>query len=421
MKPMRTTVLCLLLLSSAVPGAPEALPGARPGDVGLSSDRLERLRRFVAGEIREGHISGAVSLVARRGKVAYIDAQGMADIESASPMREDAVFRIASMTKPIVSLGALMLYEEGRLLLDNPVSRFLPELAHPRVAVESEGTVVDPERIGTVPAARDITIYDLLTHRSGLTYGFINQGPVGELYRRAQLERPMATTEELVRRLAELPLAHEPGTQFEYSRATDVLGRVIEVVTGQNLDVFLRERILDPLGMKDTRFYLTEGEAPRLVTLYERAPEGELRPVEVWRDSPHVRGPKTFFSGGGGLVSTTADYARFLQMLLDGGELDGTRLVSPKTVELMTADHVGADIPIYPGYGFGLGVAVQRAVGRGHVLSSEGDYTWGGIFNTVFWVDPSEELFLLFMTNVSPYDLDQRWYIKTLVYQAIVD
>jgi CubicO group peptidase (beta-lactamase class C family) len=287
-----------------------------------------------------------------------------------------------------------------------------------RVAVVPEGEAVSPEALETVPAAREITIHDLLTHRSGFTYGFINQGPVGELYRRARLLES-STTEELVRRLAELPLVHQPGTTFEYSHSTDVLGRLVEVVSGQRLDRFLEERILLPLGMKDTKFYLSAEESDRLVTLYQRGEALPLKPLDGGRQSRLVVGPKTWFSGGGGLVSTAADYYRFLQMLLNGGELEGTRLVSRKSVELMTTDHLGKEIGIYPGYGFGLGFAVRQELGKGRSLGSEGDYTWGGIFNTVFWVDPKEELILIFLTNFNPYDLDQRWYVKTLVYQAL--
>jgi CubicO group peptidase (beta-lactamase class C family) len=372
--------------------------------------------------MEKDRIAGAVSLVARRGHIVWFDVAGKADIEEGRAMREDSIFRIMSMTKPIVSLAVMMLHEEGRFLLDDPISRFIPELGKLRVAVVPEGEAVSPEAIETVPAAREITIHDLLTHRSGFTYGFINQGPVGELYRRARLLETVATNEELVRRLAELPLAHQPGTAFEYSHSTDVLGRLVEVVSGQRLDRFLEERILLPLGMKDTKFYLSAEEAERLVTLYQRGPVTDappLKPLDGGRDSRLVVGPKTWFSGGGGLVSTAADYYRFLQMLLNGGELEGTRLVSRKTVELMTKDHLGKEIPIYPGYGFGLGFAVRQELGKGRSLGSEGDYTWGGIFNTVFWVDPKEELILIFLTNFSPYDLDQRWYVKTLVYQAI--
>jgi CubicO group peptidase (beta-lactamase class C family) len=315
------------------------------------------------------------------------------------------------MTKPIVSLAVLILYEEGRFLLDDPIAKFLPELANPRVAA-ADG--------GSVPAQRAITIHDLLTHRAGLTYGFINRGPVGELYRNANLFE-VATARDLVRKLAELPLVHQPGTTFEYSHATDVLGVLVEVVSGKRLDEFLRERILEPLGMKDTDFYLPDEKASRLVTLYRREEGKHLQPVETGTESPIVRGPKTFFSGGGGLVSTTSDYFRFLQMLLNGGEHEGTRLVSRKTVELMTADHVGREIPESPGYGFGLGFAVRQKIGKGHVLGSEGEYMWGGIDNTEFFVDPREELIAIFHTNVRPYNMRQKWYVKTLVYQALVE
>ena len=407
-----------LLLLTLVPTLASGAERVRPEDVGLSSERLSRVGDFALAEIEKGRIAGAVSLVARRGHIVYVESVGKADIEEGRAMREDSIFRIMSMTKPIVSLAVMMLHEEGRFLLDDPISRFIPELGKLRVAVVPEGEAVSPEALETVPAAREITIHDLLTHRSGLTYGFLNQGPVGELYRRARLLES-STTEELVRNLSELPLVHQPGTSFEYSHSTDVLGKLVEVVSGQRLDRFLEERILLPLGMKDTKFYLSAEEADRLVTLYQRGEAPPLKPLDGGRESRLVVGPKTWFSGGGGLVSTATDYYRFLQMLLNEGELDGTRLVSRKTVELMTKDHVGKEIPIYPGYGFGLGFAVRQELGKGRSLGSEGDYTWGGIFNTVFWVDPKEELISIFLTNFSPYDRDQRWYVKTLVYQAI--
>jgi CubicO group peptidase (beta-lactamase class C family) len=392
-----------------------AIPETRPEDVGLSSERLARLHRYVAGEVSSGRIAGAVTLVARRSQVSYLDCAGMADVEASSPMTPESIFRLRSMTKPIVSLAVLMLYEEGRFLLDDPVSKFIPELAHRKVASVDEAT----GKVKTVPAEREITILDLLTHRSGLTYAFLSQGPILDLYREARLDEA-PTNEELVHRIATLPLVHQPGTEFQYSRSTDVLGRFVEIVSGESLDRLLSERILGPLGMKDTSFYLSEEKAPRLVTLYERVDGGGLRPLETFRESPKVKGPKTLFEGGGGLVGDVSDYYRFLQMLLNGGVLDGVRLVSPKTVELMTTDLVGQEIGIHPGYGFGLGVAVRQALGRGHVIGSEGEYTWGGIDNTVFWVDPKEELILVFMTNFQPYDLTQRWYVKTLVDQAIV-
>ncbi len=418
MKRLYPFLLFLSFLSTLASGTERV----RPEEVGLSSERLSRLGEFALTEIEKGRIAGAVSLVARRGHIVYFESVGKADIEEGRAMREDSIFRIASMTKPIVSLAVMMLHEEGRFLLDDPISRFIPELGKLRVAVVPEGESVSPEALETVPAAREITIHDLLTHRSGLTYGFLNKGPVGELYRRARLLETVSTTENLVRKLAELPLVHQPGTTFEYSHSTDVLGMLVEVVSGQRLDRFLEERILLPLGMKDTKFSLSAEEADRLVTLYQRGEAPSLKPLDGGRESRLViteGGPKTWFSGGGGLVSTAADYYRFLQMLLNGGDLDGTRLVSRKTVELMTKDHLGKEIPINPGYGFGLGFAVRQELGKGRSLGSEGDYTWGGIFNTVFWVDPKEELILIFLTNFSPYDLDQRWYVKTLVYQAI--
>jgi CubicO group peptidase (beta-lactamase class C family) len=396
-----------------------ALASTQTEVAGFSVERLDGVRAFVAREMEQRRIAGAVTLVARRGQVVFYEAAGMADIEAGDVMTKDAIFRIRSMTKPIVSLAVLMLYEQGHYLLDDPISKFIPELASLQVASSATTNDTPPEELVTVAAERDITIIDLLTHRAGLAYGFINPGPVGELYRRAALESS-PTAAELVARLAELPLARQPGRVHEYSHATDVLGRLVEVVSGQRLDAFLDEHILEPLGMGDTYFYLPPEAASRLVTLYRSSEGSSLESVETAAESPFVAGPRTFFGGGGGLVATTWDYYRFLSLLLNRGELDGVRLVSPKTIELMTSDHVGHEIGIHPGYGFGLGVAVRQGSG-GVVLGSEGDYTWGGIDNSVFWVDPREELILIFMTNSAPYDLYQRWYLKTAVYQALIE
>lgn len=416
MGPRSKLTPALLVAAGLISLSPWAFAETPPEQVGLSSQRLARLHRYVAGEVSSQHIAGAVTLVARHGQVAYLDCVGMADKENARPMEADSIFRLRSMTKPIVSLAVMMLYEEGRFLLDDPITQFIPELAHRKVASVDETT----GEVKTIPADREITILDLLSHRSGLTYEFLATGPILDLYRAARLDQA-PTNEELVHRIATLPLIHQPGTTFQYSRSTDVLGRLIEIVSGESLDQFLHQRILDPLGMKDTVFYLTADKAERLVTLYGRIEGGGLRAVETFRDSPKVQGPKTLFEGGGGLVGDVSDYYRFLQMLLNGGELEGVRLVSPKTVELMTTDVVGQEIGIHPGYGFGLGFAVRQDLGRGHVIGSKGEYTWGGIDNTVFWVDPKEDLILIFMTNFTPYQLTQRWYLKTLVYQAIVD
>ena len=407
-------VLTALVLASL------SLASAQPETVGISAERLERVRDFVAREIGEQRIAGAVTLIARRDQVVFYEAAGMADIEAGDVMNKDSIFRIRSMTKPIVSLAVLMLYEQGHYLLDDPITKFIPELANPKVASSATTNDTLPEELETVPAKRDITILDLLTHRAGMTYGFINQGPVGELYRRAELEDWSRSSAELVERLGKLPLVRQPGQVHEYSHATDVLGRLVEVVSGQRLDAFLSEHILEPLAMNDTYFYLPPEKVNRLVTLYRSHEGGALQSEETAAASPFVVGPRQFFSGGGGLVSTASDYYRFLKLLLNRGALDGVRLVSPKTIDLMTEDHVHHEIGIHPGYGFGLGVAVRQTTGS-VVLGSEGDYTWGGIDNTVFWVDPKENLILIFMTNSTPYDLYQRWYFKTAVYQAIVE
>jgi CubicO group peptidase (beta-lactamase class C family) len=384
--------------------------------VGFSEERLSRLSRFVDENIQNNRIAGAVSLVARHGEVVHFEAAGMMDVESRRKMSKDTIFRIASMTKPIATVAAMMLYEEGRFLLSDPVSRFIPELDDLQIAVPPEKGESLEGKLQTVPAKRRITIHDLLTHQAGFARG--SDALVGKLYDEADLSNS-ATIGEMVKRLSTLPLAHQPGAKWTYGRSTDVLGYLIEVVSGKTLDVFLRERIFEPLGMKDTFFYLPPDKVDRFATLYETKEEGGIAPEETAKTSSHVQGPRTYFSAGGGLVSTALDYYRFLCMLLNRGELDGRRYLSPKSVELMTTNTL--DYEVQPGYGFGLGFAIRNHLGRSASLGSEGEYFWVGIESTIFWVDPKEEIIGIFMTQLYPFYDNLQDRIRTLVYQALLN
>ena len=390
------------------------LPTAIPENVGLSAPGLARIGRVLQGEIDRGRVPGAVTLVARRGQLAYFESFGKRDPANGAPMQRDTIFRIYSMTKPIVSVATMMLLEEGRFLLSDPVSKFLPELGAVKVAV-ARGAEID-----RVAAERPITIQDLLRHTSGLTYEFRGNGPVHKMYMAARIYSRDQTNADQVAALAKLPLQHQPGTTWEYSRSTDVLGRLIEVLSGVSLGEFLKERILNPLGMIDTAFHVPAASLGRLAEGFAKDPDtgSGVQLVNV-KDAPR------FESGGGGLVSTTADYARFLQMMLNFGRLDGIRYLSRKTIELMTADHLGpitgAPDLLLPGYGFGLGFAVRLQPGISHVPGSVGQYFWGGLAGTTFWVDPAEELFAIMMIQAP----GQRDYFRTLfrdlVYAAFDD
>jgi CubicO group peptidase (beta-lactamase class C family) len=391
-----------------------SLPLAAPEEVGLSAARLTRLGDVLRGEIDIGRLPGAVALVARGGAVAYFEALGVRNPASGGAMQKDAIFRIYSMTKPIVSVAAMMLWEEGRFLLGDPLAKYLPDFAGAKVAVERGG------KIELVPAERDITLQDLLRHTSGLTYEFRGDAPVQKMYREANLSRDDQTNADHAAKLARLPLMHQPGSRWEYSRSTDVLGRVIEVVSGDSLGEVLAERVLRPLGMSDTDFHVPGGKQHRVAEPFAHDPESGAA-VQLLE----VRHRPSFESGGGGLVSTALDYARFLQMLLNGGTLDGVRLLSRKTVELMTADHLGpvtgAPDLLVPGYGFGLGFAVRLQAGIAQMPGSVGQYYWGGIAGTTFWVDPAERLFALLMVQAPGQRTYYRVLFRDLVYAAVAD
>ena len=391
------------------------LAAAEPDEVGLSAERLERLSGIFQREIDRKRLPGVVTLVARRGKVAYCESLGVRDPASGVSMSQDTIFRIYSMTKPIVSVAVMMLLEQGRLQLSDPLHKFLTAFSDMKVARYGDSGDVE-----LVPAERPITIHDLLRHTSGLTYEFIGTGPVPALYNAAKVFRVDQSNAEHAATLAGLPLAYQPGTRWDYSRSTDVLGRVIEVVSGQSLGEFLKLHMIEPLGMVDTDFFAPPEKQDRLAEPFSSDPDsGE--PVRLI----NVRERPRFESGGGGLVSTVMDYARFCQMLANGGCLGSTRLLSRKTVEFMTADHLGgikgtSDL-LAPGYGFGLGFTVRLVAGPAQVPGSVGHYGWGGIAGTIFWVDPLEDFFAIMMMQ-GPGQRDYfRPLFRTLVYAAFED
>lgn len=411
----------VLVLAAAVLLAQE-LPRAHPVEVGLSSERLQRLTDAFQAYVKEGKLAGAVVLVARHGKVAYLSAFGQRDREAGAPMREDALFRIASQTKALVSVGVMILQEDGRLLISDPVGRYLPEFQKTKVAVPRDGGGYE-----VVDAKRPITIRDLLTHTAGIGYG---GGPAKELWQKAGIQgwyfadrgESISAT---ISRMAALPFDAQPGEHWVYGYATDILGAVIERASGLTLDEFLRSRILGPLKMRDTHFYLPKPKSDRLAVVYsamreegiERAPA----PGGMAGQGAYVDGPRKSFSGGAGLVSTALDYARFLQMLLNGGELEGVRILSPKTVELMTVDHLG-NREFREGLGFGLGFSVVKNLGLTGQPGSVGEFGWGGAYHSTFWVDPQEQLIVVYFTQLIPAgSVDDHGRLRALVYQAIVD
>jgi CubicO group peptidase (beta-lactamase class C family) len=390
------------------------LPPAPPEEIGLSSVRLARLGGVMRSEVDRRRVPGAVVLIARHGRLGYFESFGQRDPASGSPMARDAIFRIYSMTKPITSVAAMMLWEEGKFLLGDPIAKYLPDLADLTVAVE-RGSVLE-----RVPLVRAVTIQDLLRHTSGLTYEFRGHGPVHKLYTAARVWSQSQSNADHVAILGQLPLLHQPGTRWEYGRSTDVVGRLVEVLAGQSLREFFEQRIFVPLGMPDTAFHVPERDHLRLAEAFARDPDGGST-VQLVK----VRNAPGFESGGGGLVSTASDYARFLQMLLSRGTLDGRRLLSRKTIELMTADHLGsvtgAPDLLPPGHGFGLGFAVRLHAGIAQVPGSIGQYFWGGLAGTTFWVDPAEQLFALLLIQAPGQRDYYRKLFCDLVYSAVDD
>jgi CubicO group peptidase (beta-lactamase class C family) len=400
-----------------------ALEFAGPAGAGFIPGRLDRIDQVVMKSIQGGEIAGAVALVARNGKIVYHKSFGYADIDSGTKMRNDSIFRIASMTKAITSVAVMMLYEQGHFQLDDPVSHFIPEFSNPVVAEFDE----DGEMTGTRPASREIQIGDLLTHSSGIVYGVFPSN-LQNIYQQAGVIDGLTASDAVlgpnIRKLAGLPLLFDPGTAFAYGLNTDVLGFLVEVVSGQPLDRFFQQQIFKPLQMNDTYFYLPDTKAERLVTLYAHVDgkglvESQGQEADIKLDNPNypIEGAKTYFSGGAGLSSTAFDYARFIQMFLNNGELDGTRLLGRKSVELMRSARIDWDGDNVAD--FGLGFRVVGDLGKYGELGSPGAYSWGGAYNTTYWIDPAEDLVAVFMSQARPVQSDIRAEFKTMVYQAL--
>ena len=410
---MLFAVICL-------PAGAGSLERAAPEELGFSPQRLERLSAALNDYVDKGQIAGSVTIVVRHGKVAYLKAFGERDRAAHSPMQTDTIFRIASQSKAIVTAAAMILQDEGKLLIQDPVSKYIPEFAHTTVAVPKQGGGYD-----VVPAKRPITIRDLMTHTSGYDYG---DGIAADRWAAAGIQgyyfsnrdEPIGVT---VAKMASLPASAQPGEKWVYGYSTDILGAVVEKAAGMPLDEFLARRIFQPLDMQDTYFYLPPAKRGRLATVYANV-DGrlELAPDDGWNgQGKFVDGPRKSFSGGAGLVSTAMDYARFLQMILNQGELDGNRILGRKTVELMSVNHL-RDIPYNPGEGFGLGFSVLEDLGARGTPGSVGELGWGGAYHSTYWIDPVEDMIVVHLTQLIPAgDVDDHAKVRALVYQAIVD
>ncbi len=389
------------------------LPDARPESIGLSPSRLQKLSDAFKREVDKGTLPGATMLVVRKGQIGWFDAIGRQSPADSRPMAHDTIFRIFSMTKPIVSVAIMMLVEEGQLLLVDPVAKFIPEFAHQKVGVENNG------RLELTDVQRPMTVQDLLRHTSGITYDHTGNRMVQQLYKEAPLRNRKMTNAEHAAMVAGLPLICQPGAEWNYSRSTDILGRIIEVVSGKTLGAFLTERILAPLQMAETAFFTGEENAGRLAQAFPTDPwTGEQVKLFDMLERPAME------SGGGGLVSTTMDYARFCAMLLNRGTLDGNRIIGRKTLELMASDHLSPQVRIMgelvpPGHGFGLGFAVRREAGIAPFLGSAGQFFWSGMAGTFFWIDPKEELFAVFMMQGPGQRQYTRTLVRNLVYAAV--
>jgi CubicO group peptidase (beta-lactamase class C family) len=407
------------------------LPAVPPEEVGLASSRLAHIRAAMSRYVAQKQIPGAIALIARHGKIAYQESFGMADSESGKPMRLDTIHRIYSMSKPITSVAVMMLYEEGKFQLNDPVALYLPEFARMQVGVEEKDPQTGQAVLKTVPARRPITIRDLLRHTAGLTYGVFGDTLVDREYRKTKglMDQNLSA---FVTQLARLPLLYEPGTRWNYSLSVDVLGRLVEVLSGKSFEQFLQERIFVPLDMQDTGFSVPASKKDRLAQLYITTKEGKLQPAAVcatWQEcldkfptaALSYLEPPALQSGGGGLVSTASDYLRFCQMLLNQGQYNGKRLLSRKTVQLMSSDHLGSIPGLGPGVGFGLGFAVSKAPGEAGMMGSPGEYNWGGAAGTKFWIDPQEDLIGIFMMQILMSPTDYGSTFRVLTYQAIAD
>jgi len=405
----------------------QPLRQVRPEAVGMSSDRLDRLTQQMESYVLENQLSGGVTLVLRHGKIAYFDAFGYRDTESKDNMEIDDIFRIASQTKAMISVGIMILQEKGQLLISDPVGKYIPKYNSTTVAVKTE------DGYKVVPANRQITIRDLLTHTAGVGWGF---GPGGDQWKKADIigwyfAHRKTSIQSTVNQISSLPMDAQPGERFVYGLSTDILGALIEVVSGQPLDKFLQKEIFNPLEMTDTHFYLPVNKHHRLSTVYSSTENGiALSPNPGKRigagmigQGHYINGPRKSFSGGAGLLSTAEDYATFLQMMLNGGTFNKQRILSRKSVELMTVDHLGSiEFPWTNGVGFGLGFSIVKDLGKRGTLGSEGEFGWGGAYHSTYWVDPKEDLVVVYFTQLIPANnIDDQQKLRSLIYQAIID
>lgn len=419
----------LLTATALAQGLPKA---ESPEEVGMSSARLARLTSGLKTDVDNGSIPGAVAIILRKGKVAYCEAVGFQDRENQIPMSTDSIFRIYSMSKIFTSLGVMMLMEEGKLILADPISKYLPEFKDMMVGESRLNEVTGKEELVLVPANREITIQDLLRHTSGLTYWFFGKPSLTKTeWKKNNPYDYSLTLEEMAKKISEVPLCYQPGTTWDYSQSTDLLGRLIEVISGMDYDTFINKRICQPLGLTDSGFWVEAAEDQKRIAQPQPEPPKNEKPSAI-----DVTKKPAWFSGGGGMVSTATDFARLCQFFLNGGILDGVRLLSPKTIQLMTSNHLPANIkyapvlqsqlgPMYPspevGNGFGLGFCVRMKPGLNPQPGSVGDYCWAGYLGTYFWVDPEEELVAVLMMQIRAKRNFYRSYMRDMVYQAIVE
>ena len=416
-----------IALVGAAPAAAQQWTEVAPEEVGMSSDRLQRLTDVMQAYVDDGQIAGLVILIAKDGRVPYHRAFGYRDLEAQDPMEEDDIFRIASQTKAIVSAGIMALQERGALLVDDPVGRYLPEWMETEVAVDNDAGGVD-----VVPADRPITVRDLLTHTSGIPYGAWINPLTADAWSEAGIDGWYFASEaepirEIVRRMADLPMVAQPGTEWLYGSNTDILGAVIEEASGQPLDTFLRRTFFEPLGMEDTQFFLPQDEADRLAVVYDLSSDGTLSRADdagaMWDQGDYIvgEGPNVTLSGGAGLLSTASDYALFLEMVRNEGvAMSGDRILSPMSVRQMTTDQTGS-VEYQPGVGFGYGFQVVLDQGEIGTPGNDGIFRWGGAYHSTYWVDPEEDLVVTYFSQFGDVDLDDQRKLRALVYQAIVE
>jgi CubicO group peptidase (beta-lactamase class C family) len=421
MRALKHLVLSFVFLLTFAAGVPaQELSLAKPADAGFSAERLDRITGWLREQSEKNTMPGAALMIVRNGKVAYFETVGLLDPETKAPMRKDAIFRIYSMSKPITTAAVMMLFEQGKITLDEPIAKYIPAFKDMKVGVETKGEDGKP-KLELVAAKKPITIQDLLRHTSGITYGFFGDLLVKKAYIDANVYEGDFDNAEFAERIAKLPLAFQPGTTWDYSNSTDILGRLVEIVSGKSLLQFEKENILDPLGMTDTSFYVAD--AAKHARIAEPFPDDRTIGVGVVVNDPRLT--RKWESGGGGMVSTVTDYARFLSMLTNGGTLNGKRYLGPKTLAYMTSDHLGSVIvpgPYYlpgPGYGFGLGFAVRKEDGVATTPGSVGDYSWGGAGGTYFWVDPKENMFVVFAMQSPRNRTAVRQVVRDMVYSAI--